>query len=85
MGSLWPSQGTLWTAKDGWKVVPSLGGPGEPCATHLESLAFWTPEWETSRSGERGPARVVRAAGCASLGNVDREGPYLDAQLRSKR
>ena len=70
-------QGTLWTAKDGWKVVPSLGRPGGPCSTHLEGLAFPTPEWETSGSGERVPARVVRAAGCAPRGNVDGWGPFL--------
>ena len=76
MDSLGPYRGPSGLL-NGWKVVPSLGRPGGPCSTHLEGLAFPTPKWETYRSGERVPARVLRAAGCAPRGNVGGWGPFL--------
>ena len=74
-GQPWAIQGTLWTAERlesgaqsgaAWRTLFSSGGPGIP-----------DPPSGKPRSGERVPARVVRAAGCAPRGNVDGWGPFL--------
>ena len=43
VGSLWPSLGTPWTAKDSWKAVPGLGRPGGPGSTHREPFGVLDP------------------------------------------
>lgn len=76
MGSLWPCQGTLRTARDGWRVVPGLGRLGGPRSPpRVEGLALRTPGGELIGLGSGPHERVVRVAGCALVETWESRSP----------
>lgn len=77
MGGLWPSQGTPWTTKDCWKVIPSPGRPGGRVPPLCRSWLPGPSEWELLGLGRRAHVRVVRATRGAPDGNVEGEGRFL--------